>query len=131
VASVFTKIIAGELPSYKIHEDEWTITILTIEPIHLGHCLVIPKEEVNHWFDVPEKAYLQVQKNAQRVGRAIQRATGCSRVLTAAIGFEVQHYHLHLIPAWSMADLNFSKSSKRSESEMKDIQAKIIEQLEA
>ncbi|MFN7728779.1 MAG: HIT family protein [Bdellovibrio sp.] len=129
MASIFTKIISGELPSYKIHEDELTMTILTIEPIHLGHCLVIPKQEVNHWFDVPEAAYLQVQLNAQRVARAIKAATGCSRVLTAAIGFEVQHYHLHLIPAWSMADLNFSKASKRSETEMKDIQAKIQEAL--
>jgi histidine triad (HIT) family protein len=125
MASIFTKIISGELPSYKIHEDELTITILTIEPIHLGHCLVIPKQEVNHWFDVPEAAYLQVQVNAQKVAKAIKAATGCSRVLTAAIGFEVQHYHLHLIPAWSMADLNFSKASKRSEAEMKEIQAKI------
>ena len=129
MASIFTKIISGELPCYKIHEDEFTITILTIEPIHLGHCLVIPKQEVNHWFDVPEAAYLQVQLNAQRVAKAIKAATGCSRVLTAAIGFEVQHYHLHLIPAWSMADLNFSKASKRSEAEMKDIQAKIQQAL--
>ncbi|MBX2995037.1 MAG: HIT family protein [Bdellovibrionaceae bacterium] len=125
MASVFTKIISGEIPSYKIHEDDLTITILTIEPIHLGHCLVIPKQEVNHWYDVPEAAYLQVQKNAQKVAKAIKAVTGCSRVLTAAIGFEVQHYHLHLIPAWSMADLNFSKASKRSETEMKEIQEKI------
>lgn len=125
MASVFTKIISGEIPSYKIHEDELTITILTIEPIHLGHCLVIPKQEVNHWFDVPEAAYLQVQKNAQNVAKAIKTVTGCSRVLTAAIGFEVQHYHLHLIPAWSMADLNFSKAAKRSDAEMKEIQAKL------
>lgn len=125
MASVFTKIISGEIASYKIHEDDLTITILTIEPIHLGHCLVIPKQEVNHWYDVPEAAYLQVQKNAQKVAKAIKSVTGCSRVLTAAIGFEVQHYHLHLIPAWSMADLNFSKASKRSENEMKEIQEKI------
>ena len=126
MASVFTKIIQGEIPSLKIHEDELTISILTIEPIHLGHTLVIPKQEVNHWFDVPEAAYLQVQKNAQKIGKAIQAATGCKRVLTAAIGFEVPHYHLHLIPAWSMADLNFANAKKRSESEMKDIQAKIV-----
>lgn len=126
MASVFSKIIAGELPAYRLLEDELTISVLTIEPIHLGHALVIPKTEVNHWFDVPEKEYLQVQKNAQRIGRAIQKATGSSRVLTAAIGFEVHHYHLHLIPAWSMADLNFSKATKRSETEMLEIQKKIL-----
>ena len=125
MASIFTRIIKGELPSYKIFEDELTISILTIEPIHLGHTLVIPKQEVDHWFDVPETAYLQVQKNAQRIGKAIQKATGCTRVLTTAIGFEVHHYHLHLIPAWSMADLNFAKANKRPESEMQDIQQKI------
>jgi histidine triad (HIT) family protein len=126
MASVFTKIIQGEIPSYKIFEDDLTISILTIEPIHLGHTLVIPKQEVNHWFEVPETAYLQVQKNAQKIGKAIKETTGCPRVLTAAIGFEVPHYHLHLIPAWSMADLNFQKAQKRSEAEMKDIQAKLI-----
>lgn len=125
MASVFTKIISGELPSYKVLEDELTIAILALEQINLGHVLVIPKKEVNHWYDVPEADYVQVQKNAQRIGRAMTKATGCPRVLTAAIGFEVPHYHLHLIPAWSMADLSFAKASKRPESEMKDILQKI------
>jgi histidine triad (HIT) family protein len=129
MASVFTKIINGELPSYKLMEDDLTIAILTIEPIHLGHALVIPKQEVNHWFDVPADAYTRVGLNAQKLGKAIQKATGCPRVLTTAIGFEVQHYHLHLIPAWSMADLAFNKASKRSEQEMKDIQQKILQHL--
>ncbi len=125
MASVFTKIINGELPAYKIHEDELTISILTIEPINLGHALVIPKQEINHWFEVPELAFKQVQMNAQKIGKAIREATQCPRVLTAAIGFEVQHYHLHLIPAWSMDDLNFKKAQKRTEQEMKDILEKI------
>jgi histidine triad (HIT) family protein len=129
MASVFTQIIQGKLPAFKVHEDELTISILTIEPIQLGHCLVIPKQEVNHWFEVPEKAYLQVQLNAQRIAPAIQKATGCSRILTAAIGFEVQHYHLHLIPAWSMDDLNFKKAQKRSPEEMTMILEKIKNQL--
>ena len=129
MSSVFTKIIQGELPSYKLHEDELTISILTIQPIHLGHALVIPKQEVDHWFEVPEAAYLQVQKNAQKLAKAIKAATGCPRVMTATVGFEVPHYHLHLIPAWSMADLSFAKSSQRSEAEMKDIQQKILSHL--
>ena len=129
MASVFTKIIQGELPSYKIHEDDLTISILTIEPIHLGHTLVIPKQEVNHWFDVPEKAYLQVAINAKKIAKAIQVATDCPRVMTATVGFEVPHYHLHLIPAWGPGDLSFALGKKRSESEMKDIQQKIVAQL--
>lgn len=129
MASVFTRIINGELPAYKLIEDDLTISILTLEPIQLGHSLVIPKQEMNHWFDVPEEAYVRVAMNAQKLAKAIQKATGCPRVLTAAIGFEVQHYHLHLIPAWSMADLSFSKAAKRSEEDMKDIAQKIMQNL--
>lgn len=129
MASIFTKIIQGELPCYKLMEDDLTISILTIEPINPGHSLVIPKTEVNHWFDVPAEAYSRVGLNAQKLAKAIQKATGCPRVLTAAIGFEVQHYHLHLIPAWSMADLSFAKALRRSEQEMKDMAEKIIQNL--
>jgi histidine triad (HIT) family protein len=124
--SIFTKIISGELPSYRLYEDELTIAILTIEPIQLGHTLVIPKREVNHWFEVPDADYIQVQRNAQCIAWAIQQATGCPRVLTAAIGFEVPHYHLHLIPAWSPEDLSFRKAQKRAPEEMRAIQEKIV-----
>lgn len=126
MASVFTKIINGELPSYKIFEDEKTISILTIDPISLGHTLVIPKLEVNHWFDVPPDIYTQVGLNAQRIAKAIKKATDCPRVGTIVAGFEVPHYHLHLIPAWSIPDLDFKRASRRSEEEMKQIQEKII-----
>ncbi len=126
MASIFTKIINGELPCYKLHEDDLTISILTIEPINLGHALVIPKQEINHWFDVPAETVSRVQVNAQKIAKAVKAATGCPRILTAAIGFEVPHYHLHLIPAWSMEDLNFKKAQKRTDVEMKDIQQKIV-----
>lgn len=124
--SVFTKIISGELPSYKVFEDDLIIAILALEQVNLGHTLVIPKEEVNHWYDVPESTFMHLQKQAQKIGKAVKSASGCTRVLTAAVGFEVPHYHLHLIPAWSMADLNFSKGQKRSESEMEEILKKIV-----
>lgn len=125
MASIFTKIIQNELPAYRVHEDELTLSILALDQINLGHVLVIPKLEVNHWTDVPEKIFLQVQSNALKIGSAIRKATGCPRVLTAAIGFEVPHYHLHLIPAWSMADLNFAKATRRNEAEMKEILEKL------
>lgn len=131
MASIFTKIINGELPSYKIHEDDLTISFLALDQINLGHVLVVPKKEVNHWFDVPEADYNRVGNNAQKIGKAIVKATGCKRVLTTAIGFEVPHYHLHLIPAWSMADLSFAKAQRRSEAEMKDIQHKLVEALKS
>ncbi len=129
MGSIFTKIIRGELPSYKIFEDDLTIAILTIQPIHLGHTLVIPKVEVDHWFKVPTESFLQVQKNSMIIGQAIHLATNCQRVLTTAVGFEVHHFHLHLIPAWSPADLDFSLGRARSDIEMKEIQNKIVQNL--
>ena len=127
--SIFTKIIQGELPSYKLYEDDNVISILTIEPVSLGHSLVIPKLEVNHWFDVPADLYSQCGVVAQRVAKAVQKATGCPRVGTIVAGFEVPHYHLHLIPAWSIPDLDFKRAKRLPENEMKEIQAKIINAL--
>lgn len=129
MASIFTKIIQGELPAYKILEDELSIAILALDQVNLGHTLVIPRLEVNHWFDVPEKDFLQVQKNSQKIAKAIKIATNCPRVGTIVAGFEVPHYHLHLIPAWSIPDLNFARAKRHSEAEMKDIQQKIISHL--
>lgn len=129
MTSIFTKIMNNELPSYKIHEDDKTISILTIEPISLGHTLVIPKLEVNHWFDVPADIYTQIGLNSQRLAKAIKEATGCPRVGTIVAGFEVPHYHLHLIPAWSIPDLDFKRAARRSDQEMKQIQEKIISYL--
>ncbi len=126
MASIFTKIIRGEIPCYKIHEDELTISFLALDQVNLGHALVVPKQEVNHWFDVPEKDYLAVQLNAQKIAKAIQKATNCPRIGTLVAGFEVPHFHLHLIPAWSIPDLDFKRAKKHSEQEMKDIQQKIL-----
>ncbi len=127
--SVFTKIINGELPSYKIHEDDLTISILTIEPVALGHTLVITKQEINSWLDVPPEIYTRVHLNSQKIGHAIKKATGCPRVGQIVAGFEVPHYHLHLIPAWSIPDLNFSRAQKRSQDEMLKIQSEILKHL--
>lgn len=129
MASVFTKIIQGELPSYKIHEDDLTISILTLDQVNPGHVLVIPKQEVNHWFDVPAETYTRVALNSQKIAKAIKEATGCPRVGTIVAGFEVPHYHLHLIPAWSIPELDFKRAKRLSEEEMKSLQQKIIQHL--
>lgn len=126
MASVFTKILNGEIPSYKIHEDELTFSFLALDQVNLGHTLVIPRKEVNHWFDVPREDYLQVQLNAQKIAKAIQTATNAPRIATVTMGFEVQHYHLHLIPAWSIGEVQFSRAKRHAEAEMKSIQEKII-----
>ena len=125
MASVFTKIINGELPSYKIHEDDLTISILTLDQVNPGHVLVIPKQETNHWFDVPAETFTRVALNSQKIAKAIKEATGCPRVGTMVAGFEVPHYHLHLIPAWSIPDLDFKRAKKLPAEEMQALQKKI------
>ena len=127
--SLFTKIIQGELQSYKIHEDELTYSFLALDQVNLGHTLVVPKAEVNHWIDVPKEDFLRVHLNAQKIGRAIQKVTGAPRIGTIVAGFEVPHFHLHLIPAWSIPDLDFRRAKRCSADEMKEIQDKIIKAL--
>lgn len=129
MASVFTKILSGELPSYKIYEDKDVYSFLALDQVNLGHTLVISKEEINHWTEVPPDVYAHLHQVSQKIGKAILKATGSPRVGQIVAGFEVPHYHLHLIPAWSIPDLDFKRAKRRSDEEMKSIQAKIIEQL--
>ena len=126
MASIFTKIINGELPCYKIHEDAKTFSFLALDQVHLGHTLVISKMEVNHWMDVPADIYTQVSLNSQKIAKAVKEATGCPRVGIMVAGFEVQHCHIHLIPAWGIPDLDFKKATRRPEIDMKQIQEKIV-----
>jgi histidine triad (HIT) family protein len=123
--SIFTKIISNELPAFRIHEDELTISILALDQVSPGHVIVIPKEETNHWFDVSPEAYTRVGLNAQKIAKAIQKFSGCPRVGTIVAGFEVPHYHLHLIPAWSIPDIDFKRAKRLSDDEMKNICEKI------
>ena len=129
MSSIFTKIIQGELPCYKIYEDELTFAFLALDQVHLGHTLVIPKKEVNHWFDTPPEIFTQVGLNSQKIAKAVKAATGCPRVGVMVAGFEVPHYHVHLIPAWGIPDLNFARAKRHSDEEMKKIQKAIVENL--
>ncbi|WP_413290025.1 HIT family protein [Bdellovibrio sp. HCB337] len=129
MASVFTKIIQGELPCYKIYEDAEILSFLAIDQVNLGHTLVICKEEINHWTEVPPETYARLHQVSQKIGKAILKASGSPRVGQIVAGFEVPHYHLHLIPAWSIPDLDFKRAQRRSDEEMKKIQAEIIRHL--
>lgn len=131
MASLFTRILQGELPSYKVYEDDKVFAILAKDQINLGHTLVIPKKEYDHWFDVDPSTYSHLQNVAQDLGRAIRTVTSCDRVLTAAVGYEVKHYHFHLIPSWSMADLNFSKAKAYPDEEMKQILNRLKSELQS
>jgi histidine triad (HIT) family protein len=126
MASIFTKILKGELPSYKITEDEHCFSILALDQVNLGHVLVIPKVEIDSFMDVPEPHYSAVFKNAKIISQAIRTATQAPRVAAIIAGFEVNHFHLHLIPAWSLGDVSFSKAQRRLPNEMLEIQKKIV-----
>lgn len=129
MSSIFTKIIQGELPCYKVHEDDLTFSFLALDQVNLGHVLVVPKEEVNHWFNTSPGTMNRMGLNSQKIAKAIKAVTNCPRVGVIVAGFEVPHYHIHLIPAWNISDLDFKKSRRFSDQEMKSIQEKIINTL--
>ena len=108
MASIFTRIIAGEIPAFKIAETEDFLAFLDINPLKKGHTLVIPKKEVDYIFDLEDELYIGLQIFAREVGRAIERAVPCTRIGTAVVGLEVPHAHIHLIPIDSVKDLDFS-----------------------
>ena len=128
--SIFTKIISGELPSYKIAEDENFFAFLDIFPLRKGHVLVIPKQEVDKMFDLPQDILKGLLVFAQPIAKAIEKSFDCNRCGMSAIGIEVPHAHLHLIPINTANDLNFTqKKMKFSDEEMKAVQEKIISNL--
>jgi len=130
MASIFTKLMRGEFSSYKILEDEKTFSFLTLDQIQLGHTLVVPKIEIDYFIDVPEPYYAAVFRNGQRISKAIQEVTDCKRVGMAVLGWDVPHFHLHLIPMFGTGDLDFSKAQQRSKTQCIGIQEKIIRRLE-
>lgn len=127
--TLFTKILSGTLPSYKVYEDEHCAAFLDIRPIHSGHTLVVPRFEADHFTEVPEPYYSAVFQAAKRIGKALLEATGAPRVGTAVVGFEVPHFHYHLVPIWSPTDLNFSHAKEAKPEELAAMQAKIKEAL--
>ncbi len=123
--SIFTKIINGELPSYKIAEDANFYAFLDINPNAKGHTLVVPKKEENKLFDLNEALYTQLMQFSYRVAKALERTIVCKRVGVSVIGLEVPHVHVHLIPIHSMADMQFVEKVKLSDAEFTALAAKI------
>ena len=129
--TVFSKIIAGQIPSYKIAENEKFIAFLDIEPLVTGHVLVVPKIEVNKIFDVPDDYLAGMLVFAKPVAHAIEKAFHCKRCGISVIGLEVPHAHMHLIPINSSNDLNFTRLKQSpSPEELKDAQEKLLAQLQ-
>ncbi len=112
MATIFTKIANGEIPSYKVAEDENCYAFLDINPLVEGHTLVIPKTEVDYIFDLPEDKYDKLFAFARKVAAAQKKAIPCKRIGVAVLGMEVPHAHIHLVPLQSEADLDFRKEKK-------------------
>lgn len=110
MASIFSRIIAGEIPSYKVAEDERHYAFLDINPLTEGHTLVVPKREVDYIFDLSDDEYASLQLFAKRVARAVEKSTDCSRIATAVIGMEVPHAHIHIVPIKTEADMDFCRA---------------------
>lgn len=108
MASIFTKIINGEIPSYKIAENDKYIAILDAFPLVEGHVLVFPKKEVDKIFDLDKETYLGLMDFSYEIAQAIEKAIPCLRVGVAVVGLEVPHVHVHLVPLNTMQDINFS-----------------------
>lgn len=128
--TIFSKIIAGEIPSYKIAENEHFFAFLDIFPLRAGHVLVIPKTEVDNLFDLPATYLQEMLLFAQPIAKAIEKAFDCNRCGVSVIGLEVPHAHIHLVPINSANDLNFNQAKPQASPEaLKKIQEKIIAHL--
>ncbi|TYZ07893.1 HIT domain-containing protein [Hymenobacter lutimineralis] len=132
MASIFSRIVAGELPAYKVAEDEHHLAFLDITPLVEGHTLVIPKREVDYIFDLPAAELAALHLFAQRVAKGVGAAVPCKRVGVAVIGLEVPHAHIHLIPMKHVSDMNFANPKiKVAEARMQELAAAIAGQVPA
>lgn len=126
MASIFSKIIAGEIPCNRVHEDDKHLAFLDINPLAMGHVLCIPKVEVDYMYDMSEGSLADLWKFTIPVAKAIDKSMNCLRVGSAVIGLEVPHVHIHLIPLQSVEDINFSRPKLNpSKEELADIAQRI------
>ena len=117
MATIFTKIVEGEIPCYRIAEDEHFLAFLDVNPLVKGHTLVIPKKEQDYLFDIEEVSYVGLQLFAKKVAVQLKSKIACKRIGVAVIGLEVPHAHIHLIPINTMDDMNFSREKLKISSD--------------
>ena len=132
MASIFSKIVKGEIPAYKVAENDKFLAFLDIFPLAKGHTLVIPKQEIDYIFDIDDELIGEYMVFAKKVAKAIEKVIPCERVGVAVVGLEVPHAHIHLIPINNVDDINFAKPKlKLPESEFEIIAESIRQQFEA
>lgn len=130
MSTIFSRIISGDIPSYKVAEDDNYLAFLDINPLHEGHTLVIPKNPTDYIFDIDDEEYKGLWTFAKKVAHAVGKAIPCKRVGVAVIGLEVAHAHIHLIPIDNVSDIDFSRDKmKFSEGEFKQTLEKIKSRL--
>lgn len=125
MATIFTKIINGEIPCYKIAEDDDFIAFLDINPNAKGHTLCVPKKEVDKIFDLEDELYLKLMIFSKKIAKALEKAVSCNRVGVAVIGLEVPHVHVHLIPINRMEEMTFNEKVKLTDGEFNKIAERV------
>lgn len=131
MASIFSRIIAGEIPCYKVAEDDSYFAFLDINPITKGHTLVVPKHEVDYLFNLDDDEYKGLMLFAKKVAKALEKAIECKRVAVAVLGLEVPHAHIHLIPIQTEKDMDFFREKlSLPAQEMNDIATRIAAAME-
>lgn len=126
MASIFSKIIKGEIPCYKVAETQSHLAFLDVFPLAKGHTLVIPKRETDYIFDIEDKEFSELHLFSKKVAKAIEKAIPCKRIGVAIIGLEVPHAHIHLIPLQDVSDINFSRPKLNFPKEEMEMVARMI-----
>ncbi len=126
MSSLFTKIIAGEIPSYKIYEDEYSYAFLDINPSREGHTLVVPKQEVDQLFDLDEESYRGLMSAVKNVAELLKAKLNCMRICVVVEGYEVPHAHVHLLPTNTAEDFISRRPHTATDEELKEVHANIV-----
>ena len=130
MASIFTRIINGEIPCYKVAENDNFIAFLDVNPNAIGHTLVVPKQEINKLFDLDKDTYSKLMEFSRSIAIALEKAVPCDRIGMSVIGLEVPHVHVHLIPLNTMADIQFQKKVSLSKEEFDQVAYSITKHLD-